>query len=101
MQLVVNDKQIYNNEDIAIFEKIIDTIKSSFQEVVSYSTKKGLLSKEKEIWICQCGDKNNNEKKYCNSCERDKYGFVRNKINPPKAIKVLEEKIEILKENLV
>lgn len=103
LQLVVNDKQTYLKEDIVIFEKIIQVINSSFQEIVSYSTKKGLLSKEKEVWVCKCGTKNDKELEYCTNfeCNKDKYGFFQSEINPLKAIKKLEENIEIIKENLL
>lgn len=103
LQLVVYDKQTYSKEDIAVFEKIIQVINSSFKEIISYSTKKGLLAKEKVVWICKCGTKNDNELEYCTSlkCGKDKYGFLKNQTNPPKAIKRLEDNIEIIKENLL
>ena len=103
LQLVVNDKKTYIKEDIIVFEKIINTIKLSFNEVVNYSTKKGLLSKEKEVWICTCATKNDKELEYCtnDNCQKDKYGFLKNEINPQKAIKTLEENIEIIKNHLI
>lgn len=103
LQLVVIDKNTYQKEDIAVFEQIIQVIKSSFSEVVNYSTKKGLLSKEKEVWICQCGSKNDMELENCTNvdCKKDKFGFFASEINPPKAIKKLEENIDIIKANLI
>ncbi len=102
LQLVVYDKQTYLKEDVAVFEKIIQIINSSFKEIVSYSTTKGLLTKEKEVWICECGTKNDKELEYCtlHECGKDKYGFLKSQTNPLKAIKKLEDNIEIIKENL-
>ena len=60
------------------------------------------MSKEKEVWICKCGNKNDKELDYCSNfgCNKDKFGFLERETNPPKAIKKLEENIEIIKENL-
>jgi uncharacterized protein YbjQ (UPF0145 family) len=103
LQLVVYDKQTYLKEDVVIFEKIIQVIESSFKEIVTYSTKKGLLSKEKEVWLCNCGNTNDKELECCTNyeCKKDKFGFSENEINPQKAIKKLEENIEIIKTNLI
>jgi len=103
LQLVDNDKQFYQKEDIEILSNLIKVIQSSFTEIVTYSTKKGLLSKEKEIWICRCGNKNDIDLDYCTNfeCNKDKFGFLITEINPTKAIKKLEENIEIIKTNLI
>jgi uncharacterized protein YbjQ (UPF0145 family)/CDGSH-type Zn-finger protein len=104
LQLTVNDKQSFSKEDIAMYERVIQTIKSSYKEVVTYSTSKGLLSsKEKEVWLCPCGKKNSKENEYCSNeyCKKDKYGFSKDEINPLKAIAKLEENIEIIKINLL
>lgn len=99
LQLVVIDKQIYTQDDIADFERIIQLIQSTFKEKVTYSTSKGLLSKEKKVWICKCGTKNDIDVEYCKSelCKKDKYGYNRDEVNPVKAIKKLEENIELIK----
>jgi uncharacterized protein YbjQ (UPF0145 family) len=103
IELVVNDKAVFSKEDTVMYEKIIQTIKSSFKEVVTYSKAKGLFSREREIWICSCGTKNEPETDYCTfaGCNKDKYGFSKDKVNPVKAIKKLEENIEIIRENLM
>lgn len=100
LRLAVTDKQSYVKEDIDVFDNMIQVIKTSFQEIVSYSTKKGLLSKEKEVWICTCGTKNSIELDYCSKyeCNKDKFGFLKSEINPSNAIKKLQENIEIINE---
>jgi uncharacterized protein YbjQ (UPF0145 family) len=100
IKISIYDKQFFSKDDIVIYEKLIEIIKSNFKELGTHSTEKKLLSKEKEIWICQCGGKNDIEYYHCCRCGADIYGFYSNEVNPLDAINKLEENIEIIKNNI-
>jgi uncharacterized protein YbjQ (UPF0145 family) len=101
LQLVVIDKSFYSKEDIEMFENLVITIESSFSQKGEISSQKKLLStKEKEIWVCVCGSKNEIDQKYCNKCSKDIYGFSSEQINPSRAIEKLKRNIELIRSNI-
>jgi hypothetical protein len=55
-----------------------------------------LSSKEKPVWICECGETNEMNDLYCTNCRKDIYGFNENEKNPLKVIEILQNKINIL-----
>jgi hypothetical protein len=76
-----------------------DYIELTFKEKGQRSTKKGLLSsKEKEIWICECGHQNDMGD-YC-SCGKDLYGFKEKEVNAERALSVLRRRSSLIKECL-
>jgi len=102
LQIVVTDKQFYKKEDIEVYEKLIKNIESNYSKIGEITSQKKLLSsKEKEIWICKCGNKNHIEAVYCNKCNKDIYGYNQGWTNPEKAIEKIRENIEIIKNNVV
>ncbi len=95
--LIVVRKEVYFKDDIEKLKIIIELIKKNYPEIVQYSSQKKLLSsKESEIWICKCNTKNPTEVSICSNCQHDRYGFSKNQINPPNAIKFIEETLEII-----
>ena len=93
------DKTYYDLGDIKFLENLKESIKSSFPERGKKSTKKQLLSsKDKDVWICECGKTNNIENEYCSNCGSNIYGFKESELKPQKVINHLEEKIELIKE---
>ncbi|WP_163631193.1 YbjQ family protein [Paludibacter sp. 221] len=58
-------KEFYTKEDLLLMKKIIDHIDSLPDTGKIEFSKDGLLSKEKERYICQDGHKNNLEFKFC------------------------------------
>ncbi|QTV05365.1 YbjQ family protein [Faecalibacter bovis] len=100
------DKAIYDSNDIAEIEDVLNSINNNVKEIVTYTTKKkGMFSSEEiEVWKCtnsNCGHTNNKENEYCEHCYHDKYGFNAKFYNKNSAIENLTEKIEILKEQLL
>lgn len=93
------NKQSYSEEDIKNLEILAKFINESFRERGTRTTKKQLLSKEKEIWVCECG-KTNEIGSYCTSCRRDIYGFMMIEPNPFSVEKSIYERIEIIKESI-
>jgi uncharacterized protein YbjQ (UPF0145 family) len=101
LQLVTYNKAFYNKEDVKILGSISDYIQCNFKERGKRTTKKQMLSsKEKEVWICECGKTNdigsNND--HCDTCTKDIYGFKNNDITPVKAIENINLKIELISE---
>lgn len=92
------DKPFYNKQDNQDLQKILEYIKENFfVELGTRTTKKQMLSsKEKEVWICQCGK--TNDSNYCSNCWNDIYGFRENEVKPKSIINNLEQKIELLSE---
>lgn len=99
LQIVVKDKPFYSKEDITDFEKLIKIINSNFLKTAKQSTQKKLLSsKEVDIWICECGHKNEMSSEFCENfnCAKDQYGFTKSQIGPTTAIKKITENIALI-----
>lgn len=72
--------------------------KNIFVERGNRSMKKQLLSsKEKEVWICDCGKTNDNDNN-CSGCQQDIYGFKPKELKPSVADKYIEQKIDLISE---
>jgi uncharacterized protein YbjQ (UPF0145 family)/CDGSH-type Zn-finger protein len=92
------DKPFYNKQDKQDLQTILDYIKETFIERGTRSTKKQLLSsKDKEVWICECGKTNDNYT-YCTGCMKDIYGFKESDVQPKARINYIEQKIELISE---
>jgi len=99
LKIATYDKPYYDETDINNLNKLVDLIIKTFSMRGEKTIKKQLLtSKEKEIWICDCGKNNNLEYIYCNDCYNDIYGFKRDETNPKIAQQIIEEKINIIDE---
>jgi hypothetical protein len=97
IRIATYDKIFYSKNDIDELENLSDYIENNFKIRGKQSTKKQLLStKEKDVWICECGRVNNIGDEYC-TCQKDIYGFKESEIKPDIAIKIIKEKIELIK----
>lgn len=65
--LLTANKPIYTNEDIDSFREIISIIKD-MPILGKFELSKGLLSKEKEKYICPNGHKNDSTVVFCENC---------------------------------
>lgn len=101
LQIVVKDKSFFSKEDIPEFESLIGLIRTNFSKTSTQSTVKKLLSsKQVDVWICECGHKNDLTSEYCEdfNCAKDQYGFTKGQISPVSAIRKLNENIELIKK---
>jgi len=101
LQIVVRDKSFFSKEDIPEFESLISLIHTNFSKTSTQSTAKKLLSsKQVDIWVCECGHKNELTSDYCEdyNCGKDQYGFTKAQVSPISAIKKLTENIELIKK---
>jgi CDGSH-type Zn-finger protein len=104
LQLVTYNKPFYNADDIKSLENLTHIINENFKERGTKTTKKQMLSsKEKEVWICECGKTNDipGYTEYCDSCYKDIYGFKATDITPDKALKNISTKIILISELIV
>lgn len=91
IQLLKGEKQDYDKQDIKLIAELINKISTTFNEKGTKTTKKkALSSKEKEIWICECGKENDVSREYCSDCSLDIFGFKND-----------EEKSKVVLEKLV
>lgn len=97
LRILTFNKSYYNKKDLDNYKYSVDFIKSNFPERGIRSIKKQMLSKEREIWTCEC-TRSNEIDEICNDCTRDIFGFKLNELKPIQAVKLLEEKIILIKE---
>lgn len=101
VQLLKGDKLSYEKLDIEHLINLKTLISNNFEERGERTTKKkALSSKLKEIWICKCGNENNTDIEYCQSCMNNIYGFEQHELQPKKAIEKLCLEIEILEDTI-
>lgn len=93
------DKPYYDINDIDGYKRIKESIENSFPAKGKKTTKKQILSsKDKEVWICECGKSNDIVYDFCGSCQNDIYGFKRDEFTAVKAIKYIDEKINLIQD---
>jgi len=101
LEIVTFNKPFYNADDVKTLQALTSVINENFKERGTKTTKKQMLSsKEKDVWICECGKTNdvNGYTQYCDNCNKDIYGFKANDITPDKALKNINTKIELISE---
>lgn len=99
LKIATYDKPHYDKSDILNLTELVELIKISFPKLGEKSVKKQMLSsKEKEIWICNCGKNNDLEYVYCNDCYNDIYGFNIDETKPKMAQEIIEERISLIEE---
>lgn len=98
VQLLSVEKDYYTQEDIGEMSKIKGLLTEVAQPAGKVSKVKKLLGGEKEVWICQCGHTNNIELQYCEKCGNDIYGYKPNEMKPVRIIKLMEDRVTVLKE---
>ena len=92
-------KSVYLPTDKAPVSKMIDALPKLFPRMATFSTKKkALSSKEKEIWICECGKENSMDSEHCARCEKDVYGFYPDEKNVSESLAYLKSIRKILED---
>ena len=92
------DKPFYDSEDLRQMKDILSMF-ANLPDVGQIAIgKNGMFSKEKELYICQHGHKNDKENEFCNECGENITGLTRNHLRKIEQFKV---KIETLERLLV
>lgn len=100
LKLAIVDKPFFTIDDIPDFLKLEDSINKNFKENGEIQVVKAkLMSKEKEIWKCQCSNSNNIDAYRC-SCGLDRFGFYENEITSTNAIDIIHSNIDLIQRTL-
>lgn len=100
LEIVFCYKDQYTKDDIDKYNEIKQTINNSFPERGKRILKKGMLSKEKEMWQCECGKVNDLDTKLCMNCAKDVHGFLSNELKPSQALSLIDEQVSMITELL-
>lgn len=101
VELLRYDKEFYNPYDVYIMQEIIGILNSAFPDKSKIISKKSMLGKTNDYWVCGfCGNENptNVVSTTCNKCSINKWGFYHSEFKPDMAADLLNSKIESLKE---
>lgn len=88
-------QEIYSERDLKHCLDLHDAIESAYPLKAKKTISKGMMGKETEVWICECGGKMNDS--VCRKCIKDPWGFKQPKTSVGKALRTLEETAEALK----
>lgn len=91
---LVADAKNYSNDDLQIMKKIHSHYEN-LPDIGKIAPKKGLMSKERDVYICPNNHSNSVEKEFCNhsNCGKNIKGLTRSQIEKVKDFKL---KIEVL-----
>lgn len=90
------DKPFYDSEDLRQMKEILSMF-LNLPDVGQISVgKNGMFSKEKELFICRHGHKNEKENEFCDSCGENIKGLNRNHLKKVEQFKVRVETLERL-----
>lgn len=69
LESLTANKSLYDRNDLAVMQKILSILKEDNSKKGRIEKKKsGLLSKEKEIFVCYLGHENSIEDEFCKTC---------------------------------
>ena len=98
IELLEARKDFYKKEDLVIMNQILHIFDSLPNTGKIEMVKGGLLSKDKEMFICENGDKNNKDFEFCFYCGKNIKGLYKNEVQ---AINLFRIKIEALSDFLL
>jgi uncharacterized protein YbjQ (UPF0145 family) len=97
LTLLTADKPSYSSADIEPLGQMIELIWEAFPEKKAF-LEKGVFSKSREKWQCDCGVKMDLEIANCESCGRDRRGFSPGKDSASTIADLLARRIDVLKD---
>ena len=90
------DKPFYDAEDLRLMKEILSLF-ATLPDVGKIEVgKNGMFSKEKELFVCQHGHKNEKDYEFCDSCGENIKGLTRNHLKKIEQFKVRVETLEKL-----
>ena len=93
------DKPFYDAEDLKLMKEILSLF-ATLPDVGKIEVgKNGMFSKEKELFVCQHGHKNEKDYEFCDSCGENIKGLTRNHLKKIERFKVRVETLERLVTN--
>lgn len=91
-----SDKPFYNTEDLRLMKDILSIFADLPDLGQTTIGKNGMFSKDKELFICQHGHKNEKENEFCISCGENIKGLNRNHVKKIEQFKLRVETLERL-----
>ena len=90
------DKPFYDAEDLRLMKEILSLF-ATLPDVGKIEVgKNGMFSKEKELFVCQHGHKNEKDYEFCDSCGENIKGLTRNHLKKIEQFKLRVETLERL-----
>ena len=90
------DKSFYDSEDLRQMKEILSLFDALPNVGKIEVGKNGMFSKEKELYVCQHGHKNEKENEFCGFCGENIKGLTRNHLKKIEQFKVKVETLERL-----
>lgn len=87
------NKDAYTMDDLKVMKEIISSYECLPSKWSREIVKGGFMSKDKEMYICMCGQKNDLENEYCGKCECNTYGLTRKDID---MVNKFKQRVDIL-----
>ncbi len=88
------EKPFYNGDDLKLMESICEKLDSCPNVGEIITGKMGMFTKEKKLFVCRNGHKNEKEVEYCGTCGENIKGLSRDQVN---LISNFKEKVKVLK----
>ena len=95
LQVVRADQPYYTPDDIAPLQALRELVPVVCVPAPTVK-KKGLMG-EKDVWMCVCGEAVDVKNTECGTCGRDRHGVPRKWVKPADAVRLLDEKIGLLR----
>jgi uncharacterized protein YbjQ (UPF0145 family) len=92
ISLLDANQSFYDEKDIQDYRKILDKL-NNLPDTGEIKKKKGLMSKEKDVFCCENGHENSIDTTFCNICDLNIKGLSRKEVD---SINQFEEKISVL-----
>jgi len=73
-------KQLYKKEDLIVMQQILDRFDNLPETGKIEVVKGGMFSKDKEMFICEQGHKNDKDLEYCSSCGLNIKGLTKEQV---------------------
>ena len=86
-------KQLYKKEDLFVMQQILDRLDNLPDTGKIEVVKGGMFSKDKEMFICEQGHKNDKDLEYCSSCGLNIKGLTKEQV---KEIESFRNKVRVL-----
>lgn len=86
-------KQLYKKEDLIVMQQILDRFDNLPETGKIEVVKGGMFSKDKEMFICEQGHKNDKDLEYCSSCGLNIKGLTKEQV---KEIESFRNKVRVL-----
>jgi uncharacterized protein YbjQ (UPF0145 family) len=95
MSLLTAERPAYTRSDIEPLGQMIELVWGAFPEK-PVVLDKGMFSKPKERWQCDCGGKTDLEIETCSVCNRDRRGFSPDEPSAATIVDLLSRRIDVL-----